>query len=141
MTPGKNGAKLAAAEPDSAEAPPRGLGKDGFPQVRPQMGEPLNIVMKGKHRLSVRIVSAAQLAAVLSQEMDRTVLDGTGLTGVYDVTLYYSGPPPPGAADIEPEGVDLKTAVEQQLGLKLESRRAPVEFLKIDHADKIAAAN
>jgi uncharacterized protein (TIGR03435 family) len=73
---------------------------------------------------------------------DRPVLDETGLRERYDFTLKWtpdqfqfggSGGQPPA---VDAEAPDLFTAVQQQLGLKLESTKAPVEVLVIDHIER-----
>jgi bla regulator protein BlaR1 len=56
----------------------------------------------------------------------RTIVNQTGLTGIYDITLTWSERPELGNAP------DLSTAVQQQLGLKLESAKGPVPVLVID---------
>ncbi len=76
--------------------------------------------------------------------MDRPVVDETGLRGRYDFTLKWTpdqfqfggagGQTTPPADDAE--APDLFTAVQQQLGLKLESTKAPVEVLVIDHIER-----
>jgi uncharacterized protein (TIGR03435 family) len=61
----------------------------------------------------------------------------TGLTSLYDMTLDWA--PDNVAADSgSPEKPSLFTAVAEQLGLRLEARKAPVEILAIDHAEKPA---
>jgi uncharacterized protein (TIGR03435 family) len=82
------------------------------------------------------------LINVLSEQMGRLVTDKTGLMGRYDFTLEWtpdpvelpgigdSGPPPPA------DRPSLFTAIQEQLGLKLESTKGPVEILVIDHAEK-----
>jgi uncharacterized protein (TIGR03435 family) len=84
------------------------------------------------------MASMAQLAVTLSDVrlngqaiLDRPVLDRTGLTGVYDFTLEWT---PDSTAD--GAGPSLFTAVEEQLGLKLEVKKAPVEFFAIEQASK-----
>lgn len=79
-----------------------------------------------------RGMTMAQLAGFLQGEasVGRPVLDQTNLKGVYSLTLDYAERP---ANDDRP---DLFTAVQEQLGLKLESTRAPVDMLVIDHAEK-----
>jgi len=85
------------------------------------------------------------IVQALSSILRRTVIDKTGLTGRYDVKLHWTpegagnavpGPGPAGAVVPEPPPVDrgpaLFTAVEEQLGLKLESARGPVEVVVID---------
>ncbi len=87
------------------------------------------------------------LTEQLSQILGQTVLDKTGLTGNYAFTLRWTpdaaedarfraaeiaaGAPAPGSPD--PNGPTLITALEQQLGLKLESHTAPVQVMVIDH--------
>ncbi len=79
---------------------------------------------------------------------NRVVIDATGLKGSYDFTLNWT-PDSMHAADaggvgqgqastpaLEPSGPGFITALEEQLGLKLESRKAPVEVLLIDHVER-----
>jgi len=71
----------------------------------------------------------------------RPVVDQTGLTGNYDLTLSYVPQLPPGAdaSQLPPEYKDLPSifdAVKQQLGLRLTAQKGPVEHLVIDHIDK-----
>lgn len=90
------------------------------------------------------------LTHVLSQQLGRTVIDKTGLTGNYDYTLHFTpqnmpprmgpGPGPGGGADAPPppdtSGPDIFTAIQEQLGLKLVSTKGPVDVIVIDHMDK-----
>jgi uncharacterized protein (TIGR03435 family) len=62
--------------------------------------------------------------------LDRVVIDKTGLTGDFDWTLEWSAEPVPDNA--APLGPSIFTAVQEQLGLKLEPARGPVEMLIID---------
>jgi len=87
---------------------------------------------------------------VLEQQLGTTVVDKTGLTGKYDITLDWTpdlSPPPaggaaaaqqgPGAAPADDSpGLSVFTAIEEQLGLKLESQKGPVDVLVIDHAEE-----
>ena len=89
-------------------------------------------------------------AVIAAGASGRIVLDRTGLTGSYDTNLTWTpdqlpqrppGAPPDQAlringADIDPNGPSLFTAVQEQLGLKLDSQRGPVEMLVIDRAEK-----
>ena len=85
----------------------------------------------------------ARLATqLLSQLTGRIVIDRTGLAGIYDIDLKWTptpdqlpqGPPPPGFVPppIDPNGPSLYTALQEQLGLKLENERGPVQVLVID---------
>jgi len=79
----------------------------------------------------------AQLASNLSNAAARTVVDKTGLTGGYDMDLSFI-PDATRPADV-PTAADrpaLYTALQEQLGLKLESAKGPVEVLVIDGAEK-----
>ena len=87
----------------------------------------------------------AMFVNMLSQMTGRTVVDRTGLAGSYAIDLRWSptpdqlppGPPPPGVQPppIDPSGPSLFTALEEQLGLKLESQRGPVDVLVIEHVE------
>ena len=93
-------------------------------------------------------VSMPALARRLSISARQTVLDKTGFTGSYDFTLKYAMSPmraaPEGSPDVQPVlsasdptgSPDLFTAIQQQLGLKLESGKGPVEVIVIDHAER-----
>jgi uncharacterized protein (TIGR03435 family) len=73
------------------------------------------------------------LATNLAYLLGRTVIDKTGLAGKYSYTLTYTpDDAPPGDAS----GPSIFTALQEQLGLKLESTKGPVEFLVIDHVEK-----
>ncbi len=89
-------------------------------------------------RMTFTKATMEQLAGNLYYSVGRPVLDKTGLRGSYDFTLDwtpdYGGPP---AADSN--GVDIFTALQEQLGLKLEPQRAPIEMLVIDHAERPSA--
>jgi len=88
--------------------------------------------------------SMAELADSLSMAVDRIVVDKTGIKGVFRVHLTYESMPRPLATTGDPgnaaPAVDSRpsifTAVQEQLGLKLESTKGPVEVLVIDHAER-----
>jgi uncharacterized protein (TIGR03435 family) len=81
------------------------------------------------------------LADFLAGAVDRPVLERTGLEGLYRVTLNFSQSPR-GALDSEPPpgaGPDIRTALEEQMGLRLESTKASIEMVIIDHIEKPSA--
>jgi uncharacterized protein (TIGR03435 family) len=90
--------------------------------------------MNGGGRITGSGATMAQLAGWFSKAngVERPVLDETGLTGHYDFTLEWSNQMV-GAQDST--APSIFTAMPEQLGLKLESRHAPVEFLVIDRAE------
>jgi uncharacterized protein (TIGR03435 family) len=84
----------------------------------------------------------ARLAEQMRGELRRLVVDRSGLAGEFDFDLQYApvrdlaSPPAPGATPASDEGPSLFTALQEQLGLKLESTRGPVEYLVIDRVEK-----
>jgi len=95
----------------------------------------------GSHTTMGMITSTAQTMAQtavnLSQFAGRRVVDKTGLTGRFDFTLTWT---PEGGASLTEaiDGGTLFTALQDQLGLKLESQRAPVEVVVIDSVERAA---
>ena len=87
-------------------------------------------------------VTMNYLAFFLSRGLDMNVLDRTNLADHYDVKLQYIPEPPPGGFRLNgevmptPEGPDLYTALREQLGLKLEKGKGPVDFLVVEHVEK-----
>ncbi len=88
----------------------------------------------------------ADLAKGISwyQQIGRAVMDRTGLSGIFEITLDYS-PSPLGAQPATDTNADsslpstIFTAVQEQLGLKLEPQKGPVDVLVIDHVEKPSA--
>jgi uncharacterized protein (TIGR03435 family) len=74
----------------------------------------------------------ATLARFLSGQLRRPVLDKTGLTGKYDFTLQWAR----GESQTDSNGPSLFTAVQEQLGLKLEAKKSPSEIIVIDHVER-----
>ena len=82
----------------------------------------------------------ADLARNLSGVAGRMVVDKTGLDGAYDFEMTFTPDPPPGEGpntqQTLSEGGSLFTALQEQLGLKLEAQRGPIEFFVIDSAER-----
>jgi uncharacterized protein (TIGR03435 family) len=162
-------AEDAAADPNAPPPPPQSgppkLDANGFiPLDRAGMVMMMRMNEKGAlaARMTARAQPVAQVVDALSNELKRPVVDKTGLTGKYDFTLGYApenvpammragGPPPPppagpnaapGAAsspdDLEPT---LTTAIQQQLGLRLDAKKIQLDILVIDKADKTPTEN
>jgi uncharacterized protein (TIGR03435 family) len=83
-------------------------------------------------KISGQKVPMASLAKALSSRLDRTVIDKTGLAGNFDLDLIWSKDenPDSGAEPLP----DIFTAIQEQLGLKLQPAKGPVETLAVDHA-------
>jgi uncharacterized protein (TIGR03435 family) len=136
----KGGLKLngVASETKSTPAGKSAIGKDGFPieYIDPEKG---GILFVGGTAGAAKIVAVkqtmAQLISMLNGQIDdRPVLDMTGLTGKYDFSFIFGAKwqrPGPGGDVLEGDGPTLFQALEK-LGLKLESRRIPVEMLIVD---------
>ena len=132
-------AALAAARGRSGPPPPLPA-----PGVRPQCG-----MMMRPGGMSAGGMPIAQLVASLSGNVQRIVVDRTGLTGTFDIDLTWTpdqmpqrapgsgdGPIQFNGVSIDPNGPSLFTAIQEQLGLKLESTKGPVDVLVIDRAEK-----
>jgi uncharacterized protein (TIGR03435 family) len=75
--------------------------------------------------------------------LKQPVIDLTGLTGFYDVHLEWTPDDPsaaPGGDSASPLP-DIYQAVQEQLGLRLESKKTPIEIIMIDRADRVPNAN
>jgi bla regulator protein blaR1 len=143
---GKLGPQLKKSETDCDAIRAAGRGRGGAAPL-PQPGEPMRCGIRiGPGNMAVGGSSMAQVANTLAQFAGRIVFDKTNIAGNYDLTLTWTpeqlAQRPPGAPEplvngvpIDPNGPSLFTAVQEQLGLKLESQRAPVKVLVIDRAE------
>ena len=121
----------------------------GPPPAPPPPGQPADCsFIIGIGKMSVGGMPVSNLATALSPMVGRIVLDKTGLTGNYSYELTYSpeqlgGSPPQllnGAPPtIDPNTPSIFTALQEQLGLKLDSDRGPVEVLVVDSAEQPTA--
>jgi uncharacterized protein (TIGR03435 family) len=127
------------------------------PPPRPAPGQP-NPRVCGSHvagsdgTFDMHGATVADLSTQLGLRLDRDVIDKTGITGTFDIHLEVSradlvprvlaggdaGQVDPSTRVLatDPTGPSIFTALQQQLGLKLESAKGPVEFLVIDRVEK-----
>jgi uncharacterized protein (TIGR03435 family) len=112
------------------------VAKDG-PKLKAAAGRGTTTRIRGLY--SARNESMAQLSDVLSRALDRAVVDSTGLTGRYDFVLDYT-PDDPRYSDMS-GAKSVFTALQQQLGLKLESRKGPTPVLVVESIQKTPTAN
>lgn len=143
---GTLGPKMERSEAQCAAGGGRGRpgGAPQGPPTPPKAGEhvPCSLFMM-PGAINAGDQTMAQFATALSQrpEVGRQVIDRTGLDGLwsYDVEFAFQlqGQPPPGVQlpPVDPNAPNLFTALQEQLGLKLESTKAPVDVLVIDSVD------
>lgn len=163
LTVGKNGPKTKAyamlLPEDFVEGvPPRfqGVDKDGFLIVPPGYAIGVMGSSNGQTRITIARQPVSSLCGFPSRIPQQPLVDQTGLTGRYDFHLRFATegvalpavPPPPGEGDLSappPQASDpapvLINAVQNQLGLKLEPKRLPVDFLVVEHAEKKPTKN
>jgi bla regulator protein BlaR1 len=143
---GKLGPDLHKSEVDcnAAFAAARGRGGLPPPPGPPQPGErPSCGIRIGMGNLAMGGTPLSQFANSLAMFVGRTVQDKTGLAGNYDVSLTWTPDQmpqrPPGAPElppVDPNGPSIFTAVQEQLGLKLDSQKGSVSVMIIDRAER-----
>jgi hypothetical protein len=110
--------------------------------VRPHCGMRASYQVGGSVLLQFGSMSMSEVATRLAPFTNRAVLDRTGLVGLYDLDLEFM--PPRGVLQSPGESPtsdvpSLSTALREQLGLRLESRRGPVNVLIVDHIEQPTA--
>jgi uncharacterized protein (TIGR03435 family) len=110
-------------------------------------GPKIHAVEDGQTRTSGRLghfeatkIPMQKFADLLARFMHQQVVDETSLGGVFDFTLEWS-PDEMKAESPEVAGPSIFTALQEQLGLKLEGRKGPVEVLVVDHIEKAPTEN
>jgi uncharacterized protein (TIGR03435 family) len=94
-----------------------------------------------KTGLEARGIAVADLSSELSRQLGSVVVDKTGLTGNYDFILNWKSDGSVGdfnAPVSDGSRSSLLTAVQEQLGLKLEPQKGPMQVLVIDHVSRQA---
>ena len=126
---------FVAAPPPPPPPPPPGsrplVSLDGAPRKCPSMAARMN----GGGHWSLRAETMEMFANQVKAEVGRIVIDRTGLKGEYDIDLSFVSDVALAAASGPGEAAPLETALRDQLGLRLESTRAPVEVLVIDRVE------
>jgi uncharacterized protein (TIGR03435 family) len=92
----------------------------------------------GQGSIDARVITMKRFAEVLSRQMDLPVIDATGVGGAFNLKLKWSReadrPLKPGEQRLADDGPSVFTAI-QELGLRLQARKVPVEVIVIDHAE------
>jgi uncharacterized protein (TIGR03435 family) len=123
LVPAKNGPRVAVSKVEDPGAGTVHWSKNGL--------------------IDAKAISISGFDQIVSQIVGRTVQDRTGLTGEYDLHVQWVPdavmPQPPSQADVTPvytSGASFFTALQEQLGLKLESTKGPEQTLVVDHVQR-----
>ena len=127
-------------EPRSLPAYALVVGKGG-PKLQPEADSPgRNKTMLGQ--LVAQKMSMGELASILESDLDRPVVDRTGIAGNFAFRLEWTREREPTAADSntsDPMRPSLFAALQEQLGLKLEATRSQIEMLVIESVERPSA--
>jgi uncharacterized protein (TIGR03435 family) len=151
----KGGPKFKLAAPDSPQGnddaskngEPDKVGSNGFPIPPPGNASWVGAAPGGKMGMRGHNETTAELAGAIGpRTLGAPLTDATGLTGKYDYTIFWSTTATDAArrgtpAIDEPDGPSIFDAVQDQLGLKIEKRKGPVQMLVVDHAEKKPTEN
>jgi uncharacterized protein (TIGR03435 family) len=106
-------------------------------------GEPVLNPDKARLTVDVKGVPATQFVEMLSSILRAPVINNTGLSGRYDATVHLSKFLPDGSGkegSFDPISTIL-LGLQEELGLKLESKKMPLDLLIVDHAEKVPVEN
>jgi uncharacterized protein (TIGR03435 family) len=154
----KNGSKLKESADQSGGAPgpfsrATQRGPDGFLVLPPRAGSwsMSQSTASDRSRMVFQQQTIQDLTQALGRMLNSTVTDATGLTAKYDFTVTFAGGTDPGAAlasslpasppDAAEPLPDIFSAVQSQLGLKLESKKVAVEVFVVDHMERTPTGN
>ncbi len=150
----KGGPKFKLAAPDSPQASddaskngnPNRVGPNGFPIPPSGNGPWVGAAPGGKMGMRGHNETAAEMARGIGiRTLNGPLTDATGLRGKYDYTIFWSMQATmdvlSGRPALDPDGVTIFDAVQDQLGLKIEKRKGPVQMLVVDHVEKKPTEN
>jgi uncharacterized protein (TIGR03435 family) len=151
----KGGPKLKPAEPDSpqqsadasknGDPSPPGIRFNGFPIPPAGNGSWFIQMPGGKIGMRGHNQTIPELIGEIGgRTLNGPLTDATGLTGKYDYTLFWSMTAQTSALNplaAEADGPSIFDAVQDQLGLKIEKTRGPVQVLVVDHVDNKPTEN
>jgi uncharacterized protein (TIGR03435 family) len=157
----KGGPKLKVAAPDApalsdsthtsgaaaGNGEPDRVGSNGFPIPPPGNSSWVGAAPGGRMGMRGHNETTAEFASAIGpRTLGAPLTDATGLTGKYDYKIFWSatatdavrrGTPPADDSD----GPSIFDAIQEQLGLKIEKRRGPVQMLVVDHVEKKPTEN
>ena len=152
----KSGLKLPAPQEGSCVSPAADASPDWYggrvapPQPGPaplaRCGEAKVVLEPTGARIQGGKVGTAELARILSMALGRPVIDTTGFTGLFDAQLDFTAdettaalPPPPPGTQHEFTNPSILVALQEQLGLRLESTKGPVDVIVVDQVERPSA--
>jgi uncharacterized protein (TIGR03435 family) len=161
LLPGKGGPRLPESKPGNCATPgpnsappPSGLTGPLYGGLSQSPLPACGGFFTGPSSLDGRKMAMPQFVDALSIVLGRRAIDKTGFTGTFDIHLEFSpegtaldrgGPGdvalPVNAGNPDTSRPSIFTAVQEQLGLKLESQKAPAEVLVIDHVERVPTEN
>ncbi len=129
---------LPAPDPDAPPPSPDSSKKDanGFP-ILPPGRQPTGMFTGSGAILRFADESMAQFIRQISGQVRKPVTDATGLKGKYDFTLQWV----PDRGGVSDSGPNIFQALQDQLGLKLESKKGMIDILVVDHIEKTPTEN
>ena len=97
------------------------------------------MMMRGNGRITAQAIPVSNLSVNLTGQLGRIVVDKTGLTGKYDITLQWAPDDnrgaSPDAGSTADSGPSIFTALQEQLGLKLDATKGPIDTIVVDHVE------
>jgi uncharacterized protein (TIGR03435 family) len=115
------------------------VAKNG-PKIQPVAGDGGHSTNSSRGKIVAEGTTMAQLADMISRQIRQPVTDMTELKGVFNLTLTYT--PEMGEEKAAGEsGPSVYTALQEQLGLRLEGRKIPVDTVVVDHVEKTPTEN
>jgi uncharacterized protein (TIGR03435 family) len=122
-------------------SPPQPGPKDSYGMPTFQLDHPAIFMIQGPAtRLIVKQQTIGQFVNWLTAPLGRKVIDATGLTAKYDFTLTFANEGSVPQADVGGPP-DVRVALQEQLGLRLESGKGPVDVIVVDHIEKAPTEN
>jgi uncharacterized protein (TIGR03435 family) len=151
---GSAGGVRVGGGPGGPGGPGGGRGPGGPGMIMMRMGGP------GSMKMTAKAMTMGSLADMLARQIGKPVIDQTGIAGNYDIDLEFKPEegmgmmrgmpmPMPGAGGGAPAGheanaetgASIFTAIQDQLGLKLDAKKGPVETIVVDQANKTPTEN
>jgi uncharacterized protein (TIGR03435 family) len=134
----KGGLKMQAADPSvPGQGPPPAAPRLGPGGTLPATFMPVpGGIMAGPGVLLASAVTMTQIANTLNRAVDRPIVDRTDVKGYFNMRLQFTPDPGAPAATADAAGPSIFTAIQEQLGLRLEPSKNPMEVLVIDNVQK-----